>query len=131
MKKLLFTVTLGMTIALSGPSAFSETAKKDMTPPAAAKTAEKAIPMYSRVDGIDAKAMTFTHKNKDGKEVKLVVTAKTEIKNGDKSAKFEEIKIGDFISGTRMKKMETEYEVVKITKFGPEMKKTTEPKTKQ
>jgi hypothetical protein len=34
---------------------------------------------------IDAKAKTFTHKNKDGKEVKHLVTSKTEINNGDKS----------------------------------------------
>lgn len=85
--------------------------------------------MHSRVDVIDAKAKTFTHKNKDGKEVKHVVTSKTAINNGDKSAKFEDIKIGDYVSGLRLKKSDTEYEVVKITKFGPETKKAeTQPK---
>ena len=130
MKKLLLTVTLGLAIALAGPPAYAQTSKKPPAPAAETKkAAEKAMPMYSRVDVIDAKAKTFTHKNKDGKEVKHVVTAKTEINNGDKSAKFEDIKVGDFVSGLRLKKSDTEYEVVKITKFGPEAKKAdTKPK---
>ena len=48
------------------------------------------------------------------KEVKFVVTDKTEIKNGYAVAKFEDIKVGDFVSGSRLKKSETEYELVKI-----------------
>jgi hypothetical protein len=67
----------------------------------------------------DAKAKTFTMKRKDGVEVKHVVTATTEIKNGDAAAKFEDIKVGDYVNGLRLKKSETEYEVVKITKIGP------------
>ena len=59
--------------------------------------------------------------------MKHVVTAKTEINNGDKSAKFKDIKVGDFVSGLRLKKSDTEYEVVKITKFGPETKKAEAP----
>src|SRR5262249_26822073 len=48
------------------------------------KTGEaKAMGMFVKVDTIDAAAKTFTHKNKDGKEVKFVVTDKTDIKNGD------------------------------------------------
>lgn len=138
MKKLLFTATLGMAIALAGPSAYAQTTKKNPAPAtqttkpaAAAKVApEKAYPMHSRVDVIDAKAKTFTHKNKDGKEVKHVVTSKTEINNGDKSAKFEDIKVGDYVSGLRLKKSANEYEVVKITKFGPETKKAETPPKK-
>jgi hypothetical protein len=78
----------------------------------------KPIGMYSKVDSIDAAAQTFTHRNKDGKEVKFVVTGKTQIKNGDKPAAFGDIKVGDTVSGSRIKKSDTEYEVVKITKFG-------------
>ena len=71
------------------------------------------------VDEIDAAGKSFTHKNADGKMVKNVVTDKTEIKNGDAAAKFEDIKVGDKVSGLRLKKNAdgTEYEVVKITKF--------------
>ena len=58
-------------------------------------------------------------KNKDGVEVKNVVTDKTEIKNGEAAAKFGDIKLGESVSGLRLKKSDTEYEVVKITKFGP------------
>jgi hypothetical protein len=78
----------------------------------------KPIGMYSKVDSIDAAAQSFTHRNKDGKEVKFVITGKTQIKNGDKPASFGDIKVGDTVSGSRIKKSDTEYEVVKITKFG-------------
>ena len=134
MKKI-FVLALGMAIALGGQSAFAQ-AKKQVGAPVveAPKPVEvtkvkpdKPLPMHSMVDSIDATAMTFTHKNKDGKVVKHVVTAKTEIKNGEKAAKFEDIKVGDYVSGLRLKKSDTEYEVVKITKFGPEAKPV--PKT--
>jgi len=128
---------LGMAIAITigGQSAFAQ-AKKQPTGPAieAPKPAEapkvktdKPMPMHSMVDSIDATAKTFTHKNKDGTLVKHMVTAKTEIKNGGKDAKFEDIKVGDYVSGLRLKKSDTEYEVVKITKFGPEVSKPTKP----
>lgn len=98
--------------------------KKSSTPvPAADAPKEekpaKPMPMHARADMIDAGAKTFTQKRKDGVEVKHVVTAKTEIKNGSGAAKFSDIKVGDYVSGLRLKKSQTEYEVLKITKFGP------------
>jgi hypothetical protein len=97
-------------------------AKPDAAKPAEAKPA-KAIPLYTEVSAIDAATKSFTHKNKDGKEVKFNVTDKTEIKNGDAAAKFEDIKVGDYVSGSRIKKSDSEYDVVKITKFGPKTEK--------
>jgi uncharacterized cupredoxin-like copper-binding protein len=133
MKKLLFTVTLGITLAFGSHSAFAQAKKKAAAPAAEATKvadAEKAkvakpLPMYSRADEIDAAGKTFTQVNKDGKKVKHVVTDKTVIKNGDKEAKFEDIKVGDTVSGLRLKTNDTEWEVVKITKFGaPAAKKS-------
>ncbi|MEO7318516.1 MAG: hypothetical protein ABIZ56_05975 [Chthoniobacteraceae bacterium] len=89
-------------------------------PVAAAADAVKAprpLPMHSRADAIDAAAKTFTMTRKDGVAIKHVVTATTEIKNGDAAATFEDIKVGDFVNGLRNKKSNTEYEVVKITSF--------------
>ncbi len=139
MKKLLFTLTLGAALAFGSQSAFAQAKKKPAEPAApaadAAKAAEvakpktdKPLPMFSRADEIDAAGKTFTQVNKDGKKVKHVVTDKTEIKNGDKEAKFEDIKVGDTVSGLRLKKDDTEYDVVKITKFGPAVKKPAAPK---
>ncbi len=127
MKKLIAYLSVA-SVALALPlGAFAE-AKK----PAATKAADaakegaakvvgepKSIPMYSRADSIDAKGKTFTNKKKDGTEVKHVITDKTEIKNGEAAAKLADIKVGDYVSGSRLKKSDTEYEVVKITKFGP------------
>lgn len=90
-------------------------AKADEAKPA------KAVSMKTKVDAIDAAGKTFTHTNKDGTVVKFVVTDKTDIKNGVAAAKFEDIKVGDTVNGSRLKKNDagTEYEVVKITRFGP------------
>jgi hypothetical protein len=106
-------------------------AEKAADKPAETKAAEKpaedkaarALPMNSRADEIDAAGKTFTTKRKDGVAVKHVVTDKTEIKQGDAVATFGDIKVGDTVAGSRLKKSETEYEVVKITKFGPAKKK--------
>ena len=136
MKKLILALTTGIALALS-PAAFAQAKKKEPAKPAepaapakadakpaAEPKAAKPIPMNSRADEIDAAGKTFTHVNKDGKKVKHVVTDTTEIKQGDAAAKFEDIKQGDTVAGLRLKKNAdgTEYEVVKITKFGPAKK---------
>ena len=84
----------------------------------------KAMPMNVRADAIDTKAKTFTMKRKDGVELKHLVTDSTTIMNEEAPAKFEDIKVGEYVSGLRKKHSDTEYEVVKITKFGaaPEKK---------
>ncbi len=95
-------------------------AKKPAAAAADAVKAAKPLPMHSRADAIDAAGKSFTTtRKKDGASIKHVVTATTEIKNGDAAAKFEDIKAGDFVNGLRNKKSDTEYEVVKITSFGP------------
>ena len=130
MKKLLTILTLTAFAAL--PATTFAAPKKEPAPaatpapakPAAPKAAvAKPMAMYSEVTTIDAAGKSFTHKNKDGKEVKFVITDTTEIKNGEAAAKLEDIKVGDYVSGSRLKKSETEYEVVKITKFGPKTEK--------
>ena len=133
MKKLLTILTLTAFAAL--PATTFAATKKEAAPaatpapaapakPAAAKpAAAKPMAMYSEVTTIDAAGKSFTHKNKDGKEVKFVITDTTEIKNGDAAAKLEDIKVGDYVSGSRLKKSETEYEVIKISKFGPKTEK--------
>lgn len=135
MKKFLTIITL--TAFAATPATLLAAPKKEAAAPAAAPAAEakpapakpveakapKPIPFSAEVTTIDAAAKSFTHKNKDGKEVKFVVTGTTEIKNGEAAAKFEDIKVGDVVSGSRIKKSDTEYEVVKITKFGPKAEK--------
>lgn len=107
------------------PAAFAqakkkEPAKAEETKPTAEAKVDKPLPMNARADELDAKGKAFTQINKDGKRVKHVVTDATEIKQGEAAAKFDDIKQGDTIAGLRKKTKEdgTEYEVVKITKFG-------------
>ena len=128
MKKL-FTIVAVTALGLALPSGSFAAAKTkpSATPsatPAATPGAAKPIPLYSQVTSIDAAGKSWTHKNADGKEVKFVVTDKTEItQKGNVPAKFEDIKVGDWVSGVRLKVSETEYEVKKITKFGPKTEK--------
>lgn len=107
--------------------AAAEGAKKagEAAKPAAEKVSgeAKTIPMYTRADVIDVKARTFTNTKKDGVAVKHVLTDTTEIMNAGAPAKLADIKVGDYVSGSRKKVSETEYTVVKITKFGPKAEK--------
>ena len=123
----LFTLATLSAIAFSMPvSAFAAPKKEAAAAPAAESKkatekpadtvkAPKPLPMHSRADSIDAAAKTFTMTRKDGVAIKHVVTATTEIKNGEAAATFADIKVGDFVNGLRNKKSDTEYEVVKIT----------------
>lgn len=143
MKKLLFTLTFSLAL-LASPEAFAQAKKKEPAPakpadapvapvaaeekkPAAAPEAKAAKPilMNATATEVDAAAKTFTHVTKDGKRVKHTVTATTTIMQGEAAAKFEDIKVGDQVGGHRLKKNAegTEYEVVKITKFGPKAPK--------
>ena len=138
MKKLLFTLTLAGALALGGQSASAAQAKKKPAAPAdapaaadaktkPAANATKPQGFHTTVDSIDAAGKSFSHKNKDGKEVKNVVTAKTELKSDDKDVKFEDIKIGDEVTGSRLKKSDTEYEVVKTSYIGAPKPKAEKP----
>jgi hypothetical protein len=131
-------------LAASFPShALAQARKKDPAPvagetkpaeaskPAAKEVkAVKPLPMNARVDEIDALAKTFTQVRKDGVRVKHVVTKDTPIHQGEAAAKFEDLKVGDMVGGLRVKKSAdgTEYEVVKITKFGPKKADDAKPK---
>ncbi len=128
MKKFLTIITLTAFAAV--PATVLAAPKKEAAAAAAAVApakpeakpaapATKPMPMSTKVDAIDAAAKSFSHTNKDGKVVKFNVLDTTEIKNGEAAAKFEDIKVGDTVSGLRTKKSDTEYDVVKITKFGP------------
>ena len=130
MKKLLTIIALTTLVAGLPAGSFAADKKSKATPsgtpaatPAATPAPAKPIPLYSQVTTIDTAGKSFTHKNKDGKEVKFVLTDKTEVKNGSAVAKFEDIKAGDWVSGLRIKKRDPEYEVLKITKFGPKTEK--------
>lgn len=136
MKKLLFTLTLSLAF-LASPAAFAQAKKKEPAKPAAAPAAPaateekkpaakpddkagKPLPMNATATEIDAAGKSFTQVTKDGKRVKHTVSDATTIMQGEAAAKFEDIKVGDQVSGLRNKKNAdgTEYEVVKITKFG-------------
>ena len=97
-------------------------AKAGAGAPKAASEA-KTIPMHSRADVIDLTARTFTNKRKDGVAVKHTLTPATEIKQEGAAARLEDIKVGDYVSGSRKKVSDTEYTVIKITKFGPKAEK--------
>lgn len=139
-------IALGMTAALAlGLAAPAFAAEKKKMEPAAATPApvEKknemkpveappakktgALPYKGVVDTVDVAGKKFTTKNKDGKVNTFTVTAATVVTKEDAPAKFEDIKVGDYVRGSRIKKGEGEWEAVKVT-IG--VKKAEVPKTK-
>jgi hypothetical protein len=157
MKRLICTIALFAALAC-GPSLYAQAKKKPAEPapgaaaeqpaPAAAKPDAKAppakgagveakpgrpLPFNAIADEVDAVGQSFTYESKDGKKVKNVITDKTEIKQGEAAAKLADIKPGDSVSGLRVKKNDdgTEYEIVKITKFGPKPAKAGTAKDKK
>jgi hypothetical protein len=150
MKKLLHTIALSLALACA-PAALAQAKKKEPAPakpePAAvdptAKPAEKPAdkpadkpatpakaarpqPFNSTAEEVDAAGKSFTHVNKDGKKVKNVITDKTVFKGEAATKKFEDIKVGDTVNGSRAKKDDagTEYEVLSVTFVGT---KTAKP----
>jgi hypothetical protein len=137
MKKLLIALAAAAAIstplvgglASQGASAAAEGAPEKVagltkaTPVATTTDEVKTIPMNSRADVIDTTARFFVTKRKDGVEVKNMLTDTTEIKQGPAAAKLEDIKVGDYVCGSRRKLSPTEYTVIKITKFGPRVSK--------
>ena len=113
--------------AAAAPAAEAKAAAVKAVEAKPAVPSVKPMSMSTKVDAIDAAAKTFSHNNADGKVVKFNVLATTEIKNGQAAAKFEDIKVGDTVSGSRLKKSETEYDIVKITKFGVVAAKEKKP----
>lgn len=91
---------------------------------AASTDGARPLPMNARVDAIDAEGKSFTtNRKKDNVALKHIITDKTDIKNGGAAATFADIKVGDMVAGSRIRKSDTEFEVVKITKFGAPAKK--------
>jgi hypothetical protein len=87
--------------------------------PARDETGTRKLPMRIRVDSIDPAGTTLITERKDGVRIRSVVTDRTEIRNGFAEATFAEIKVGDMVNGSRIKRAEDEYEVLSITKFEP------------
>lgn len=106
--------------AAEKPAPPAAAAKSEEATPAKDATAQKALPMNVRVDAIDPASKSFSMtRKKDKVTVKHIVTTTTDIKNAGAAATFEDIKVGDMVAGSRVKKSDTEYEVIKVTKFGP------------
>lgn len=85
------------------------------SPPAEANAVvEKAVPFRLQVSELTSSS--FSHTAPDGSKQKLFATSKTAVSKGDRSAVFGDIKLGDIITGLRVKKeAEGEWDIVNIT----------------
>lgn len=87
--------------------------------PARDPTNLRKLPMRIRVDAIDTPSKTLITERKDGVRVRSVITERTEIRNGHAEARFGDIRVGDMVNGSRLKRTDDAYEVLTITKFEP------------
>jgi hypothetical protein len=84
---------------------------------------EKPAPFTARVSELTTSG--FMSVGPNGAKQTNLVTAKTEIKKGDKSAVFGDLKLGDVVTGTRTKTPKAgEWDVLKITNFVSEPAKS-------
>jgi hypothetical protein len=153
MKKYLRTsIILPLLIAALATPAFGVDAKKKGSAadkPAAAKPTEasttpakeappaskpKLLPYQGEVDAVDTATKTFVLKNKDGKAHTFSVTDQTQLMHGDASpAQFDEIKVGEWVRGSRIKTGDAKWDAVKVTigkKEVAEKPKATAPAAK-
>ncbi len=87
----------------------------------AAAKAEKPLPYAGTVDAVDAAKQTFTFKESAGERT-FVVTAETKIQNTvtKQPAKFDDVKMGAYITGSYFKKGEVlEAHSVHLGKMAP------------
>lgn len=120
MKKLLTLLALTVLAAPLSPNATAAEKKAKAEPaktadeaPAAAK-APRPLPFQGTVDAIDAAAMTFTTKSKDGKIHTFTVTKDTKITKGEDAAELGDLETGAIVRGTRIKTGENEWQAVKV-----------------
>ena len=115
------------------PAASDKPAAKSSEPAAPATEAKaatkpKLLPYQGEVDAVDASNKTFVLKNKDGKAHTFTVSEQTQLMHGDASpAHFDEIKVGEWVRGSRIKTGEAKWDAVKVTigkKDSPEKSKT-------
>jgi hypothetical protein len=79
-------------------------------------------------------ATGFVSVDKDGKRLTHTVTKDTQVLQGARRAEFSDIKTGDTITGLRKAISDTEFELVRITRFvtpkpAPAPKPTKKPPT--
>lgn len=84
---------------------------------------EKPAPFTARVSELTTSG--FISVGPNGAKQNNLVTAKTEIKKGEKSSVFGDIKLGDVVTGSRTKTSKAgEWDVLKITNFVSEPAKS-------
>lgn len=85
-----------------------------------------AIPYRGDISAIDAGAKTFTIKGKKSKERIFAITPTTKLLKDGNPAAWEDLKVGEAVRGSAVKKSEGQYEAMSV-KMGA---KTSEPANK-
>jgi hypothetical protein len=129
MKQYLISTVIALLASAFATPSFAVEKKKVAAEKPAAKTAEPAkaaekkeaatsrtLPYQGEVDAVDATAKTFTLKNKDGKEHVFAVGEKTQLLKADNTAAtFDDIKVGEWVRGSRVKIADGKWDAVKVT----------------
>ncbi len=87
--------------------------------PAPNPASVRKLPMRIRVDAIEAENRTLITQRKDGVAVRSAITDRTEFRNGFAEAGFGDIRAGDMVNGSRVKRGDAAYEVLTITRIEP------------
>lgn len=107
-----------LALLLSGAMFMNQTIRaEDSQPPAQVQVkAVQPFPYKGNVASIDVGAKTFTIKGKN-RERLFAVTATTQLLKDGAPGPWEDLKVGDAVSGRAIKKAEGQFEAVSV-KFG-------------
>jgi len=122
MKIKFLTISLAGIIALGFTFQAEAASKEDATAspsPVATSTAPaRPIPFNGKIFSIDKVAKTFSTQNKEKKIRTFEITTETKITRNNKPANFEDLKDGEEIRGSAMKKGDGRFDVLSVN-IGP------------
>lgn len=77
--------------------------------------APKPLPYQGDIASIDPTAKSFVVKNKQGKAHVFTITDKTVITKADGAGTFDDIKVGEYVRGSRLKTGDAQWDALTVT----------------
>ena len=144
MKKTMYAIAVAVALCTTTLTAETTTAAKNatatpVTPTTTAKTSDpgpakpaaaRAIPFYGKIGTVDKASKTFTIEGKKSART-FTTTASTKMEKVGGAATWDDLKTGESVRGSALKKAEGHYEAVTV-RIGQKEKKvsSTQPQSK-
>jgi len=118
MKIKILTLSLACVIALGGAFHLEAATAASPSPEPAPTAPARPIPFNGKIFAVDKAAKTFSTQNKEKKIRIFEINAETKIAKNNKPATFDDLKDGDEIRGSALKKGDGRFDVLSVN-IGP------------